>query len=39
MFVNEVLRNKHGKEIKGKGVPNRPGVAQRFPRGLGSRIP
>jgi hypothetical protein len=25
--------------VKGKGVPNRPGVAQRVPGGLGSQIP
>jgi hypothetical protein len=25
-------------EGKGKGVPNRPGMAQRFPGGLGSQI-
>jgi len=24
--------------IKGKGVPNRPGVAQRVPEGLGPQI-
>jgi len=25
-------------KVKGKGVPNRPGVAQRVPGGLGSQI-